>query len=75
MEEHFKLGCPNDTGVKKSHINISLLEHMDVSHEDLVKADHRNSPGCQCDHGMGILHKPHGLNSRDEIKSKSRCTY
>ena len=24
---------------------------------------------------MGTLHKPHGLNSRDEIKSKSRCTY
>ena len=49
LEEHFKMGCPNDTGVKKSHINISLLEHMDVSQEDLVKADHRNSPGCQCD--------------------------
>ena len=88
LEEHFKLGCSNNTGVKKSHINISLLEHMDVSHEDLVKADHRNSPGCQCDQckklkekedkwicRMGTLHKPHGLNSRDEIKSKSRCTY
>ena len=31
LEEHFKTGCPCDTGEKKSHISITLLEHMDVT--------------------------------------------
>ena len=87
LEEHFKDGCSRDTGVMKSHINITLLEHMDFTHDELLKYKHVNSPGCQCDLcgklkdkedkwicRMGTLHKPHGLNSRDEIKNKSRCT-
>ena len=88
LEEHFKVGCPNDTGAKKSHISITLLDHMDITHEEIFKFKHKNSPGFQCDlcHKlkekedkwicrMGTLHLPHGLNSRDEIKKKSRCTF
>ena len=87
MEEHFKMGCPNDIDAKKSHITITLLEHMDVKHEDILRLNHNNSPGCQCDLcqklkekedkwicRMGTLHHPYGLNSRDEIKRKSRST-
>ena len=87
LEEHFKMGCPNDIDAKKSHITITLLEHMDVKHEDILRLNHNNSPGCQCDLcqklkekedkwicRMGTLHHPYGLNSRDEIKRKSRST-
>ena len=88
LEEHFRMGCPNDTGATKSHKQITLLEHMDINHEDILKANHKKSPGCQCQLCqklkeredkwiccMGSLHKSHGLKSRDEIKQKSRCTY
>ena len=88
LEEQFKVGCPCDTGGKKSHIRITLLEHMNVTDEELTKANHRKSPGCQCylckrlkekeDKWicrMGTMHIPHGLNSRDEIKRKFRCRF
>ena len=88
LEAHFKAGCPCDTSVQKSHIKITLLEHMAITHEDLIKHKHRDSPGCRCNlcgklkHledkwicRMGTMHKPHGLNTRDEIISKSRCTF
>ena len=88
LEEHYRVGCPSDPGAELSQISITLLEHMEVSHEDILKYMHKNSPGCQCDLckklkekedkwicRMGTLHQPHGLNSRDEIKRKSRCTH
>ena len=69
-------------------VDITLLEHMNVLHEELTRAGHKNGFGCQCDLcgilkakedkwicRMGTFHKPHGLNTRDEIKEKSRCTY
>ena len=88
LEEHYRVGCPCDPGAKLSQIRITLLEHMEVTHEDIVNSGHNNSPGCQCDLcsklkdkenkwicRMGTMHQPHGLNSRDEIKRKSRCTH
>ena len=31
LENHFKDGCPNDTGKNKDHVNITLLEHLDIT--------------------------------------------
>ena len=88
LEAHFKSGCPCDTGAEKSQIRITLLEHMTMTHEELIQQNHRDSPGCRCNLcgklksledkwicRIGTMHKPHGLNTRDEIISKSRCTF
>ena len=88
LEAHFKSGCPCDTGAEKSQIRITLLEHMTMTHEELLQQKHRDSPGCRCNLcgrlksledkwicRIGTMHKPHGLNTRDEIISKSRCTF
>ena len=88
LESHFKIGCPCDTGEKKSHIKITLLEHMDVTEEQQKETNHKNGPGCRCAlceklksledkwiRRMGTMHHPHGVNARDEIIRKSRCAF
>ena len=88
LEVHFKAGCPSGSCVQKSNIKITLLEHMAITHKELKEHKHRESPGCRCNLCgklkqledtwiccVGTMHKPHGLNTRDEIISKSRCTF
>ena len=88
LESHFKSGCPYDTGANMFHISITLLDHMDVTHDQLRMKGHKKGAGCRCDIcenlkslenkwicRMGTMHQPHGLNARDEIIKKSRCTY
>ena len=88
LETHFKEGCPGHIGENLSHIRITLLDHMIVTHEELRNKRHTDKPGCRCNLceklkdledkwicRMGTFNKPHGLNTRDEIRNKSRCTY
>ena len=48
LETHLKAGCPYDTGAEKSHMKITLLEHMAITHDELKEHKHRDSPGCRC---------------------------
>ena len=88
LENHFLDGCPNDTGKDKLNVNITLLEHMDVTADEIRNQNHKEGPGCRCTLceklkelenkwicRMGTMHEPHGLNMRDEIKRKSRCAF
>ena len=74
LEKHFKAGCSNYTGSGKSHMRITLLEHMDTTVERLEVANHV-AGSCRCtDCGrlkdledkwilrLGSLHGPFGLN-------------
>ena len=87
LAKHFTLngGCPNDTGRQKDTLNFTLVDHMDVSQEDLEKAGHVKGPKCRCIEcgklkdledkwilKMGTFYGEGALNSRDEIQSKTR---
>ena len=47
-ENHFKDGCLNDTGRDKLHVNITLLEHLDVTADEIRREKHKKGPGCRC---------------------------
>ena len=81
-------GCPGHKSEDLSHIKVTLLDHMDVTPMELREKKHTEKAGCRCELceklkdledkwicRLGTLSKPHGLNSRDEIINKSRCTY
>ena len=87
LEKHFKAGCSNDTGSGKSHIRVTLLEHMDTTVERLEVANHV-AGDCICTEcgrlkdledksilRLGSLHGPFGLNTKDEMQAKSRVQY
>ena len=90
LANHFKRGCPNDRGRDKITLDFTLLDHYDTTHEKLVKAKHESGPKCrctECEHLKSVEDKwivklgtfqengPHGLNSRNELKSRSRCNW
>ena len=83
LEKHFKAGYPNDTGGGKSLIIITLLKHMDTNVERSEAANYV-AGACRCTEcgrlkdledkwilRLGSLHRPFGLNTRDEIQVKS----
>ena len=90
LAKHFTLGegCPNDTGKQKETLNFSLIGHIDVSSEYLVKMGHEKGPQCRCLEcsrlkdledlwilKMGTFYGDGALNSRDEIQAKTRCNW
>ena len=40
LYKHFRDGCPNDTGVEKKHIKISLIYFMFTTTEKLINSKH-----------------------------------
>ena len=81
-------GCPNDSGPQKSSLNFTLVDFFDTSNEKLVKAKHEKGPQCRCNEcnslkiledkwilKLGSFYGETGLNSRDEIKKKTRCQW
>ena len=81
-------GCPNDTGVDKDHIRLTLLDFLDTTEEKLRLAEHQPGPQCKCEEckkllrtenkwilRLGTFFRPTGLNSRDEVKSDVRGNY
>ena len=86
--KHFMEGCPNDSGPQKSSLNFTLVDFFDTSNEKLVKAKHEKGPQCRCNEcnslkiledkwilKLGSFYGETGLNSRDEIKKKTRCQW
>ena len=70
------------------HVTITLLGHMDTSQEKLDDAGHTGGVQCRCSEceklkdledkwicRLGSFHAPHGINTRDEIKARSRVNF
>ena len=90
LSKHFSKweGCPNDPGIAKETLRFTLIDYYDTSVEKLRKAKHEKGPKCRCSEcgklknledcwmvNLGTLYGESGLNSRDEIKSKTRCNW
>ena len=88
LSKHHELGCPGDVNQNKSHLELTLLDYMDVTGEELQQAGHKGGPGCICklcaklkrlEDGwimkVGSYFYPSGLNSRDEIQQKARTEH
>ena len=87
LSKHFKEGCPNDDGKEKSTLDVTLIDYYDTTLSKLLKANHEPGPKCRCTEcgklklledkwmiKLGTFYD-HGFNSRNEIKSKSRCNW
>lgn len=84
-------GCPFDTGQAKITLGFNLIDYYDTSEGKLLEAGHVPGPKCRCREcnslkdledledrwilKMGSSYVISGLNSRDEIKNKTRCTW
>ena len=88
LAKHFKDGgCPNDPGREKENLVFTLVDHLDTTQEELDRAGHIGGTKCKCTvcaklktlEDQFILKTGsfynHGLNSRDEIRKKSRCQW
>ena len=49
LYKHFRDGCPNDTGVNKQTIRISLIDFMDTTPAKLLEAGHKKKGNCLCE--------------------------
>ena len=79
-------GCPNDLGRDKMTLDFTLIDYYDTSNEKLILAEHE--PGqCRCPEydklnsledklilKLGTFYGS-GMNSRDEVISKSRFNW
>ena len=82
-------GCPThiNTG-NVAHLTWTLVDHVDTSEGRLATAGHQGGAKCRCEEclrlkstedkwicRLGAFHGPSGLNSRDEIKARSRVNF
>ena len=89
LSKHFTQygGCPNDLGRGKETLNFTLVDYIDVKPEDLIRVGHIKGPQCTCSEcsrlkdtedkwilKMGTFYGE-GLNTRDQIQAKARCTW
>ena len=89
LYKHFMQGCPKhiETGNVK-HLTWTLVDHIDTSTEQLEDAGHTGGVGCRCSEcqrlkdtedkwicRLGTFNPPNGLNTRDEIKTRSRVNF
>ena len=85
LAKHFMDGCPFDKGKKKETLSFTLIDHYDTTEEKIQNAGHVQGPKCRCQEctnlknledqwilKMGSFYGISGLNSRDEVKSKTR---
>ena len=86
LAKHFMTGCPNDLGRDKMTLDFTLINYYDTSKEKLILAEHE--PGqCRCPEcdklksledklilKLGTFYGS-GMNSRDEVISKSRFNW
>ena len=88
LAKHFLDGCPFDQGKEKLTLCFNLIDFYDTTQENIIKAGHVPGPKCRCQEcnnlkdledrwilKMGSFYGISGLNSRDEVKSKTRCTW
>ena len=87
LSSNLKLGCPNDIGKEKTTLDFSLIDFFDTNAEKLRLANHEPGPKCRCTEcgqlksledewviKLGTFYD-HGLNTRDEVKTKTRCNW
>ena len=87
LSKHFKLGCPNDMGREKTTLDFTLIDYYDTTEENLILAGHVPGPKCRCGEceklklkedkwilNLGTLYDD-SLNTRDEVKGKSRYNW
>ena len=89
LYKHFRDGCPTHaTTGNLNHLTWTLVDRIDTTEGRLVSAGHQGGPKCRCSECMrlkstedkwicrlGAFHGPNGLNSRDEIKARSRVNF
>ena len=86
LANHFKDGCPFDTGKEKNTLVFTLIDFYDTTREKLQRAGHVSGPYCKCKEcvhlkdledrwilKMGSFYGSSGLNFRDEAKTKAIC--
>ena len=87
LSKHFKEGCPHDIGTQKSTLDFTLIDFFDTTEEKLREAEHQPGPKCRCSEceklkliedkwilKLGTFYDD-GLNSRDEVKAKSKYNW
>ena len=87
LYEHFRDGCPNADGREKKNIQISLIDFLDTTSDQLRRAGHKkgNCKCAECDKlrrlenkwimRLGTFHGGSGLNGRNTISSGVRVQY
>ena len=89
LYKHFKNGCPADKGDGDlAYVKWTLVDFVETSAEKLVNAGHLGGAKCRCTEcqklkdnedkwicRLGTFYGRNGLNTRDEIKSKSRVNF
>ena len=89
LYKHFHEGCPahlNSGDVR--HLVWTLVDSIDTTEDLLKEAGHIGGVACRCGEcqrlkdqedkwicRLGTFHPPHGLNTRDEIKTRSRVNF
>ena len=82
-------GCPTHlTNGDVKHLTWTLIDYIETSEELLENAGHTGGVSCRCSEcirlknqedkwicRLGTFHQPHGLNTRDEIKARSRVNF
>ena len=85
--KHFCDGCPNNTG-DLSHLRWTLVDHIQITEEQLTNVGHQGGAKCRCSEcirlktvedkwicRLGSFYGGGGLNTRDEIKARSRVNF
>ena len=88
LSRHFVVGCPGDINRNKSHLKIILVDHYDVTKEQLCISNHKDGAGCKCEHCILLktievkwmvitnsTSETYGLNSMDEVTFITRGTH
>ena len=89
LYKHFQNGCPAFTNSGDlSHLTWTLVDHIDTTEGKLVSAGHQGGAKCRCGEcvrlkstedkwicRLGAFNGPSGLNTRDEVKARSRVNF
>ena len=89
LYKHFMEGCPADNGSGDlSYLRWTLVDHIDTSEARLSDVGHQGGAKCRCSEctrlkktedkwicRLGSFYGISGLNTRDEIKARSRVNY
>ena len=89
LYKHFKNGCPaGNRGGELEHLRWTIIDFMETTTDRLSVAGHLAGPRCRCVEcqklkeiedkwicRLGSFYGDSGLNTRDEIKARSRVNY
>ena len=89
LYKHFLEGCPADDGCSDlKHLKWTLVDHIVTSEDKLSRAGHQGGAKCRCAEclrlkatedkwicRLGSFYGSGGLNTRDEIKARSRVNF